>query len=104
MKFLTHTFWLIFYSIVVVGAYLYAFVWMFYKTIAKWIRKNDELVADDQEDTDNHLEIISHSRFPENVFLQGCRCLNCNHARLGNEPYGDTETTTEINHNLRNNR
>jgi hypothetical protein len=77
---------------VTIFAYLIAFVWMFYKTIAKWIRKNDELVADDWEETDKH---------PWNYSLCHCKeCKDKNHKEL----FGDTESTTEINHNLRNNR
>jgi len=84
---------------VTIFAYLSAFVWMFYKTIAKWIRKNDELVADDWEDTDNN---SSHRigidwGYTHHHLCNGKHCI-CN------EPYGDTETITEINHNLRNNR
>ena len=108
----------------IVIVFLMFIVWVicvasFIKIIGKAIRKNDELVADDQEDTDKHPWINGDC----------CRCAECvdifhkellatDDGKRGSiafsstykekmditEPYGDTETLTEINHNLRNNR
>ena len=84
--------------IVIVIVFLMVIIWVicvaaFIKIIGKAIRENDELLADDWEDTDKHPWINGDC----------CRCTECT-KQFHDELLGDLESTTDINHNLRNNR
>lgn len=93
MKHLALIFWTLFCTVAIIGAYLYAFVWIFYQTIGKWIRKNDEALDKDWEDTDNHPWVDGDC----------CRCEICT-KQYHDDLMGDIETITDLNHNLSKNK